>query len=98
MASAAAEFLSLECRDHLANYVVQFGNSISDLALINEINVSGMSEKGLDIDVVTCDQEGCVCLREQVAWLKGKVLSSADDIPEAIRHLSKACGLDDSII
>jgi hypothetical protein len=98
MAATAAQFLSLELKDHLANYAVKFGSQIKEKELINEIACCAIREDGLDIDIVTCDQYGCVCLREKVAWLPEDTVCDADDLIPALQHLSKACGLDDSML
>lgn len=98
MASTAAQFLSLELKDHLANYAVTFGEKIKDLELINEIAVSDIREDGMDIDIVTCDHDGCVCIREHLDWLPGDAVCEAEDLVPAIRHLSQACGLDESML
>jgi hypothetical protein len=98
LAAAAASFLTAEMKDHLANYAVKFGSKIKDRSLINEIAVSGIERAGMDIDIVTCDSDGCVCLRERVAWLPQDTVETAEDLVPAIRHLSRACGLDDSAL
>lgn len=97
-AHAAGAFLTAELKDHLANYVVRFGSQIDDMALIQDVFVSGVHELGLDIDIVTCDAMGCVCLREAVGWMEGDVVESPEDLVPAIRNLSDACGLDTSVL
>lgn len=97
-AAAAAVFLSADMKDHLANWFVTFGSQIKEKENINDIFVSRVGADGVDIDVVTCDAMGCVCLKESVPWMDGAVLSDADELVPAICRLSEACGLDTSAL
>jgi hypothetical protein len=63
------------------------------MGLINEININSLTDCSVNIDVVTCDEDGCVCVQEELPWLDGAHLNSADDVPEELRKMSLACGL-----
>jgi hypothetical protein len=97
VAASCASFLTVNMRAHLAHFVVERGRKgkVSDIALVHEISVAGITPACIIIDVVTCDAGQCVCIREEVMWIGGNVLRNADDIPLALRELSLACGLDD---
>jgi hypothetical protein len=77
----------------LASYVCTFGHKITDMRLIDQININSLSHDGLSIDIVTCDHDGCVCLQEELPWLDGAHLNSPEQVPDELRKMSLACGL-----
>lgn len=97
-AAVIAEFMNVEMKNHLASYAVKFGTKFEDMGLIDGISVSSINSSGMDMDIVTCDEGYCVCIRDEIPWLNGVVLSDASEIPEAVRALSLACGLPDDQI
>lgn len=72
---------------------MKFGSKIKDISIIDEISVRSIRKTGMDVDIITCEDFGCVCVSDYVPWMDGEHLETPEQIPDALKRLSSACGL-----
>lgn len=74
-------------------FILFFSLLQDDLSQLTQVKMSTLDATGFTADIVSCDDTShCVCAQERFDWPLG-LCANAADVINALKHLSRACGL-----